>query len=166
MEFRATLIPGDGIGPEVVEAAVRVNARERARMIDKIVTALDGEVAGKTVGVLRLSFKPETDDIREAPSLEIVAGLLERGAKVQAYDPAAMAAAGNMLPDLTLCKDTYEACKDADVVVIITEWNQFRMLDFERMKSLMQEPRLVDLRNIYEPDALKAAGFLYWSVGR
>ena len=135
-------------------------------MIDKIVAALDGEVAGKTVGVLGLAFKPQTDDIREAPAIDIIRGLLDRGAAIQAYDPAAMAEAGRMIPEMQLCKDAYEACVGTDVVVIVTEWNEFRMLDLVRVKELVAEPRLVDLRNIYHADRMKEEGFLYWGVGR
>ncbi len=150
----------------IVEASIAVNQRQRLRMIDKIVAALDGDVAGKTVGVLGLAFKPQTDDIREAPAIDIIRGLLDRGAAIQAYDPAAMAEAGRMIPEMQLCKDAYEACVGTDVVVIVTEWNEFRMLDLIRVKELVAEPRLVDLRNIYHADRMKEAGFLYWGVGR
>jgi UDPglucose 6-dehydrogenase len=150
----------------IVEAAIRVNERQRLRMVDKIVAALDGEVEGKSVAVLGLSFKPETDDIREAPAIEIIQGLQERGATIRAYDPAAMAEAGRLVPAMVLCKDAYEAVTDADVMVIVTEWNEFRMLDFGRAKALMSEPRLVDLRNIYDAGRMAAEGFQYSSVGR
>jgi len=151
---------------EIVEAVIRANQRQRQRMVDKVVGVLDGEVEGRTVAVLGLSFKPETDDVRESAALEIVRGLLERGGRVRAYDPAAMPAAGRLVPEMTLCKDAYEACEGADAVVIVTEWNQFRMLDLERVKSLLAEPVMVDLRNIYEPESLAAAGFRYVGVGR
>ncbi len=151
---------------EIVEASIRVNERQRLRMIDKVVSALDGEAEGKTVAVLGLSFKPETDDIREAPALDIIRGLMERGARVQAYDPAAMAAAGEALPGLILCKDVYEALTNADVMTIVTEWNEFRMLDLARAKELMAEPRMVDMRNIYDAERIAAEGFLYIGVGR
>jgi UDPglucose 6-dehydrogenase len=151
---------------EIVEASIRVNERQRLHMIDKIVSAFGGDVEGKRISLLGLSFKPETDDMRDAPSVAIAEGLMERGARVQAFDPAAMAEASRLLPSVTMCKDAYEACSGADALVIVTEWNQFRMLDLERVKSLLQEPILIDLRNIYQPDAMKAAGFLYLSVGR
>ena len=150
----------------IAEASIAVNQRQRLRMVDKIVTALDGDVSGRTVGILGLAFKPETDDIREAPAIDIIRGLLDRGAAIQAYDPAAMAQAGQMIPEMQLCKDAYEAVVDTDVVVIVTEWNEFRMLDLERVKELVAEPRMVDLRNIYRADRMKEAGFLYWGVGR
>jgi len=150
----------------IVEAAIAVNQRQRLRMVDKIVAALDGDVAGKAVAILGLAFKPETDDIREAPAIDIIRGLLDRGARIQAYDPAAMAEAGQTIPEMQLCKDAYEAVAGTDVVVIVTEWNEFRMLDLARVKELVTEPRLVDLRNIYHADRMKEAGFLYWGVGR
>jgi UDPglucose 6-dehydrogenase len=118
------------------------------------------------VGVLGLSFKPETDDVRDAPAVDIVAGLIEQGARVRAYDPAAMKAIGERFPELTLCKDAYEVCEGADALVIVTEWNEFRMLDLARVKELLSEPILIDLRNVYEPRAMEAAGFHYVSVGR
>jgi UDPglucose 6-dehydrogenase len=150
----------------IVEAAIRANERQRLHMIDKLVAALDGEVEGKTVAILGLAFKPETDDIREAPALDIVRGLIDRGAKVRAYDPAAMAEAGRQVPEMTLCKDAYEALTDADAMAIVTEWNEFRMLDLSRAKSLMAEPRMVDMRNIYGASQMSEAGFQYFSVGR
>jgi UDPglucose 6-dehydrogenase len=151
---------------EIVEAVVRVNERQRARMIDKIVAALGGDVTGKVVAALGLSFKPETDDVRDAPSVDILGGLLERGARVRAFDPQAMEAAAPLLGDVSLCEDAYEACSGADALVFITEWNQFRMLDLARVRSLLRKPVVVDLRNIYDPESLRAQGFTYYSVGR
>lgn len=150
----------------IVEASIRVNERQRKRMVEKVVDALDGDARGKTVAVLGLSFKPETDDIREAPALSIVRGLLDRGAKIRAYDPAAMPEAGRLIPEMRLCKDAYEALADADVMVIVTEWNEFRMIDLARAKELMAESRMVDLRNIYDRERMAEAGFQYWGVGR
>ena len=150
----------------IVEASIRVNQKQRLRMVDKIVAMLDGSAEGKTVAILGLSFKPETDDIREAPAIDIVKGLLERGAKIRAYDPVAMAAAGRVIPEMVLCKDAYEALTGADAMAIVTEWNEFRMLDLGRAKDVMNESRMVDLRNIYDPKRIKEAGFLYSSVGR
>jgi UDPglucose 6-dehydrogenase len=145
---------------------VRVNQRQRERMVDKIVDALDGDVRGRTLGILGLSFKPETDDMREAPAVDIIQALLERGAHIRAYDPQAMPHAVKLLPSIVPCKDAYEACEDADALVIITEWNQFRMLDLRRAKELLRHPVVVDLRNIYEPASMRAAGFRYVCVGR
>ena len=151
---------------EVVEAVIRVNQRQRERMIEKIVDVLGGDVQGKTVGVLGLSFKPETDDMRDAPSIDIIQGLLERGAAVRAFDPQAMPTAKPLLPDVRLCEDAYDVCEGADALVIITEWNLFRMLDLARVKSLLRTPVIVDLRNVYKPEPVRAAGFTYVGVGR
>ena len=150
----------------IVEAAIRVNQRQRQRMVDKVILALEGQADGKTVAVLGLSFKPETDDMREAPSIEIIRGLLERGALIRAYDPAAMAEAGRLIPEMVLCKDVYDALTDADVMVIVTEWNEFRMIDLSRARELMADSRMVDLRNIYDRERIAKAGFRYWGVGR
>ncbi len=155
-----------GMQLQIVEATIEVNARQRRLMLEKIEAALDGSLRDRTVGILGLSFKPETDDVRDAPALDIVSGLIEGGAQVRAYDPAAMAGMGERFPQLVLCKDPYEVCRGADALVIVTEWNEFRMLDFSRVKELMSEPILIDLRNIYEPAAMRAAGIHYVSVGR
>jgi UDPglucose 6-dehydrogenase len=151
---------------QVVEAVIRVNEEQRKRMVDKILAALGGEAKGKTVAMLGLSFKPETDDMRDAPSLDIVAGLEAQGATVRAFDPASMDHAKKLLPGVELCEDAYEACEGADVLVIMTEWNQFRMLDLERVKGSLQSPVIVDLRNVYEPDRMREKGFQYTCVGR
>jgi len=151
---------------EIVDTVVAVNERIKLRMAEKVKAMCGGSVSGLTIGVLGVSFKPETDDMRDAPSIDILRALIERGAEVQAYDPAAMAATSKILPEVRLCKGEYEACQGADALVIITEWNQFRMLDLERVKSCMSQPVVVDLRNIYEPSAMRAAGFRYACVGR
>ncbi len=151
---------------EIVEAVIRVNERQRERMVQKIEGALGGSVEGRTVSVLGLSFKPETDDMRDAPALDIVQGLIERGAHVRAFDPVAMPNAARLLPRVTFCKDAYEACEDADAMVLVTEWNQFRMLDLERVRKLLRDPVVVDLRNVYKPEPMRQAGFRYHSVGR
>jgi UDPglucose 6-dehydrogenase len=151
---------------EIVEAVLRVNERQRLRMVDKICEALDGAVEGRVLGVLGLSFKPETDDMRDAPSVDIIRALLERGARVRAYDPAAMGNAAPLLPGVQMCQDAYQTCEGADALVIVTEWNQFRMLDLERVAKLLRQPVIVDLRNVYEPAALRRQGFRYSSVGR
>jgi UDPglucose 6-dehydrogenase len=151
---------------EIVESVIRVNERQRERMVEKIVDALDGDIDGRTIGVLGLSFKPETDDMRDAPALDIIRGLEKRGARIRAYDPQAMREASKLLPDLATCDDAYEACSGADALVLVTEWNQFRMLDLARIKSLLRQPVIVDLRNIYEPGPMREAGFRYFCVGR
>ena len=151
---------------EIVEAVIRVNDRQRERMVEKITRALGGDARGKTVAVLGLSFKPETDDMRDAPSVDILRKLQERGATIRAFDPVAMANAAKELPGVTLCKNAYETCEDADALVLMTEWNQFRMLDLDRVRSLLREPVVVDLRNVYDPVTMRSAGFRYDSVGR
>jgi len=151
---------------EIVESVIRVNERQRLRMVEKIVEAMGGEVDGRTVGMLGLSFKPETDDMRDAPAVEIVRGLRARGAAVRAYDPVAMPAAARVLPEIQMCKNAYEACEGADAMLLVTEWNQFRMLDLERLRGLLRQPVVVDLRNVYEPGPMRAAGFRYTCVGR
>jgi UDPglucose 6-dehydrogenase len=155
-----------GEGFQIADAVIRVNERQRERMVEKIVRVLDGDVAGKTVAVLGLSFKPETDDIRDAPAIDIIQALLERGASVRAYDPQAMKAAAQVLPGVVMCGDAYAACEGADALVLVTEWNQFRMLELGRVKELLRRPVIVDLRNIYNPEMMKGAGFTYASVGR
>ena len=145
---------------------IRVNEVQRERMVGKIVESMGGSVKGKTIAVLGLSFKPETDDMRDAPSLDILKALMAQGAEVQAYDPAAMEHTRKLMPEVRLMGGEYEACQGADALVIITEWNQFRMLDLERVKSCLRDPVVVDLRNIYEPSAMRAAGFRYACVGR
>ena len=151
---------------EIIEAAVRVNERQRIRMIGKITGALGGEVQGTTIAILGLSFKPETDDMRDAPSIEIIQGLQAGGARIRAFDPVAMPRAGKLLPDVALCKDAYQACEGADALVLMTEWNQFRMLDLERVRKLLARPLVVDLRNVYGAGPMERAGFEYVSVGR
>jgi UDPglucose 6-dehydrogenase len=151
---------------EIVEAVIRVNARQREVMLEKIGGALGGSVEGRVIGVLGLSFKPETDDVRDSPAVDIIRGLLARGASVQAFDPQAMDRARKLLPGVALCEDAYEASQGADALVIATEWNQFRMLNLERIRASLRQPVIVDLRNIYEPETMRAAGFAYVSVGR
>ncbi|MCH2172309.1 UDP-glucose/GDP-mannose dehydrogenase family protein [Myxococcota bacterium] len=155
-----------GNSVEIVEAVVRINEKRSEQMIEKVIDVLGGDAEGKTVACLGLSFKPETDDMREAPSIGILSGLIERGASIRAYDPQAMEEAGQLLPDVTMCENSYDACEGAHVLVIMTEWNQFRMLDLGRVKQLLTQPAIVDLRNVYNPQSMMEAGFSYLSVGR
>lgn len=150
----------------IVESAVEVNEAQKARMVQKIRKALGGSFAGKSIGVLGLSFKPETDDMREAPALTIIPRLLELGAKVKAHDPASMSVAADLLPGVELVDNAYDVGDNADAVVLMTEWNQYRALDLERLKKLMRTPVMVDLRNIYEPKVALDFGFSYFSIGR
>ncbi|MEJ5348995.1 MAG: UDP-glucose/GDP-mannose dehydrogenase family protein [Desulfosoma sp.] len=155
-----------GVACRIVEAVVEVNAAQKARMVRKIRAALGGSEAGKVIAVLGLAFKPETDDMREAPALTIIPALMEHGAIVRAHDPQAMKEAAKLLPEVIYCSSPYEACKGAHCVVLLTEWNEYRALDLPRLKSLLAEPVFVDLRNVYEPDQMKALGFRYDCVGR
>ncbi len=156
----------NGVACRIVEAVVEVNAAQKARMVRKIRKALGGDEGGKTVAVLGLTFKPETDDLREAPSLTIIPALLEHGARVRAHDPQAMEEAARFLPDVTFCRNAYETCDGADAVVLMTEWNEYRALDLERLKALLRAPVFVDLRNVYEPRVMQRHGFHYTCVGR
>jgi UDPglucose 6-dehydrogenase len=150
----------------IVETVIDVNDKRKGRMAEKVVAACDGSVKGKTVAVLGLTFKPETDDMRDSPSLEIVPALQSAGATIRAFDPEGMHEARKLLKDVVWCDDGYETATGADVLVIITEWNQFRALDMEKLKTLLRAPVMVDLRNIYKPAEMKEAGFRYYSVGR
>jgi len=154
-----------GYNFEIVKAVIRVNKRQRERMVEKIVRAAGG-VSGKTVAVLGLTFKPNTDDMRDAPSIPIIRGLQRRGATIRVFDPAGMDEARKMLRRVEYAVDTYEAAREAHALILVTEWNQFRNLDWERMRELLREPVVVDLRNMYEPTRMKALGFRYACVGR
>src|SRR5712691_4690761 len=149
----------------IVDAVIEVNEQQRQSMVPKI-EKLAGGLEGKRVAVLGLAFKPETDDIREAPSLDIIRGLIERGATVSAYDPVANSAVERVLPQIEYAPDEYAAAMAAEVLVFVTEWNQFRALDMERIRGLMKTPRIADLRNIYEPADMRELGFEYVGVGR
>jgi UDPglucose 6-dehydrogenase len=152
---------------KIVESAIEVNQRQRTIMIDKIKKSV-GKLNGKTIGILGLSFKPNTDDIRESPAIEMTKMLIRRGSKIRTYDPEALETAKAIFNSskVTYCKDAYEVAKGSNALVIATEWNQFRMLDMKRIKKLLKEPILIDLRNVYEPSYVKKLGFSYTSVGR
>jgi UDPglucose 6-dehydrogenase len=149
----------------IVDAVIEVNYQQRLAMVPKIEKLAEG-VSGKRIAVLGLAFKPETDDMRDAPSVEIIQGLVERGATVSAYDPVAAEEARRLLPEIEYASDEYEAVTGAEVLVFMTEWNQFRALDMERIRGLMKVPRIADLRNIYEPADMRKMGFEYVGVGR
>ena len=150
----------------IVEAVVGVNDARKRAMARKVSHALSGDIRGKTVAVLGLTFKPNTDDMREAPSIPLIAALQDMGAKVRAYDPVGMEQSREFLKGVTYCKDPYDCAAGASALVIVTEWEQFRALDFARLKDAMARPVLVDLRNIYRPDELARHGFAYEGVGR
>jgi UDPglucose 6-dehydrogenase len=150
----------------IVEAVLTVNDTRKRAMARKVAAALGGNIRGKTIAVLGLAFKPNTDDMREAPSIPLITALIDQGATVRAYDPESMQQARNELPDIHYSEDAYACAKGADALVIVTEWEQFRALDLKRLKAELTQPIVVDLRNIYRPDEMAAHGFTYDSVGR
>jgi UDPglucose 6-dehydrogenase len=154
-----------GVETRIVDAVIEANERQRDAMIPKI-EKLVGDLKGKKIGVLGLSFKPETDDMRESPAIEIVHAMIERGATVRAFDPVAMDEAKHYVNGIEYASDEYDAINGADALVIITEWNQFRALDMEKVKGLLKAPKIADLRNIYEPADMREMGFEYVGVGR
>ena len=155
-----------GCPVRIVDTVVEVNAARKRAMADKVIKAMGGDVKGKTIGVLGLAFKPNTDDMRDAPSLDIIPALTEAGATVRAYDPESMHEAEKLLSGLDYAESAYAAIDGADAMVIITEWDQFRALDLERVKASLKSDIVVDLRNIYSPEDMAKRGFTYISVGR
>jgi UDPglucose 6-dehydrogenase len=155
-----------GTALRIVETTVAVNEERKRAMVHKLTAVFPGSIRGKTIAVLGLTFKPNTDDMREAPSIALITGLQDAGAKVRAYDPVGMQQAKAVLPDVTYCDGPYAAAEGSDALVIVTEWEQFRALDLERLKQVMTSPVIVDLKNVYRPDELAKAGFRYESVGR
>ncbi len=150
----------------VIETVVDVNDARKKSMAHRIVEACGGSVAGKTVAILGLTFKPNTDDMRDSPSLDIVPALVEAGAIVRSYDPEGMDEAAKLLDAIKYCQSPYEAMDGADAVAIVTEWNEFRALSVSRMKAALKAPVMIDLRNVYDPDEMRAAGFVYSCIGR
>jgi UDPglucose 6-dehydrogenase len=151
---------------EIVEAVVKYNDERKKRMAEKIIRACEGNVANKTIGVLGVTFKPNTDDMRESPSLDIIPALQQAGATIRAFDPEGMPNAQKLLPGIVWCDDAYDAMSGADAVTILTEWNEFRALDLRKMKEMMRRPVVIDLRNVCNPAEMVEAGFGYTSVGR
>ncbi|MGH7261950.1 MAG: UDP binding domain-containing protein, partial [Nitrospiraceae bacterium] len=166
-DVAALIQTGDRVGSEmqIAKAAAAVNERQKQVMVEKIRQTLGG-LKGKTIGVLGLSFKPNTNDLREAPALMIIEGLVKEGCAVRAYDPVSLEEGVKLLPKITPCADPYEAAKGSDALVLMTEWNQFRNLEFDRLTTLLRQPVLIDLRNVYEPERVAGMGFRYVSVGR
>ena len=150
----------------VVEQVIEVNNNRKKRMARKVIDFCNGSVAGLTIGVLGLTFKPNTDDMRDAPSLDIVPALQAAGAKIVAFDPEGMTEASKLLKNITFAKTAYEAAFEADALVVITEWHEFRGLDPRRIKQVMRQPRIIDLRNIFNPEEMRGLGFAYEGVGR
>jgi UDPglucose 6-dehydrogenase len=150
----------------IIETVVAVNDSRKKEMAKKIIAACGGSVAGNTIAVLGLTFKPNTDDMRDSPSLDIVPALIAAGARVRAFDPQGMGEARHMMEGVEFCEDAYETMEGADALAIITEWNEFRLLNLDRVKSLLSHPLMIDLRNIYKADEMEEAGFDYYSIGR
>ena len=161
----AQIATDQGLRFEIIEAVLSANDRIQRRMVDKVERAV-GSLSGKRVALLGLSFKADTDDMRESPAIPLIDGLLAKGASVCAHDPAATEQAKTMLPPIEYCDDPYVAARDADVLVIVTQWNQFRALELGELKALLKTPLIVDLRNIYDPSRVAAAGLRYVSIGR
>ncbi len=154
-----------GCHPQLLQAVMDINQSARDRFVGKVQTLL-GDLNGKVVGVLGLSFKPNTDDMREAPSVDIIKAMLAGGARVKAYDPVAMDNAAEMLPEVTFCRTAYDVAKEADALLLVTEWNEFKQLNWEKIRGFMRQPIVVDGRNLYDPAELAARGLIYWGVGR
>jgi UDPglucose 6-dehydrogenase len=154
-----------GYSFKILDAVIKVNEEQKKRMINKIVEKV-GDLKGKTIGILGLSFKPNTNDIRESSSIAIIQGLLDMGAKIKAFDPTAMEEAKAILPQIEYGKDAYDVAKGVDALVLATEWNQFRRLDLQRIKGQLKNPIFIDLRNVYDPDQMRQLGFIYCGVGR
>jgi UDPglucose 6-dehydrogenase len=155
-----------GVPLNIVAAVADVNDRRKKAMADRVAVALNGPVSGKTIAILGLTFKPNTDDMREAPSLDIIAALRQQGAEIRAYDPEGMEAAKGLMPDITYTADPYDCAAGADAMVLVTEWEAFRALNLKKLKSALRQPVIVDLRNVYRPAEMEAEGFIYSSIGR
>ncbi|WOI53057.1 UDP-glucose/GDP-mannose dehydrogenase family protein [Parvularcula sp. LCG005] len=151
---------------KIVEAVVEINDRRKKSMVDRVAQAVGGDLSGKTVAILGLTFKPNTDDMRDSPSLDLIPALEKAGAKVRAHDPEGMKEAAKSLPDIFYCDGPYHALEGADCAVILTEWDAYRALDLDRVKTLLTAPVMVDLRNVYDPVVMRREGFTYTSIGR
>ncbi len=154
-----------GKHPQLLHAVMEINADRRKVAVEKL-RELVGDFSGKTIAILGLAFKPNTDDMREAPSIDVARDLLAAGARVRAYDPVAMENAARLLPEVEMTSSAYEAAEGADALIVVTEWNEFKSLDLERIQTLMRSANLVDARNIYDPEAVRALGFRYLAMGR
>jgi UDPglucose 6-dehydrogenase len=154
-----------GAHPQLLRAVIEINRDQRIHIVRMVREAL-GDLQGKKIGLLGLAFKPNTDDMRDAPSVEIVQLLENEGASVRAYDPAAAARAKESVPSVTLCRDAYEVARGADALILVTEWNEFKQLDLQRLRSTMTQAILIDGRNLYDAATVRGAGFDYRAIGR
>jgi len=150
----------------IIDTVLRVNEARKRRMAKRITAACGGTVEGKTLAALGLTYKPNTDDMRDSPSLTFLPMLCDAGATIRAFDPEGMGEAEKLIPELDYCEDAYQAMEGADALILITEWNEFRGLDLVRVKQLLRQPLVIDLRNIYKPEEMLAAGLVYHSIGR
>jgi UDPglucose 6-dehydrogenase len=155
-----------GMHPQLLNAVMEINDFQRKHVILKVRDLLGGSLEGKQIGLLGLAFKPNTDDVRDAPSLTIARSIVNQGGKVRAYDPVAMETASSEFSAMGLCETPYEVAEGADAVIVITEWNEFKQLDMTRLRDLMKTPNLVDARNLYDPSDMQAIGFVYRGMGR
>lgn len=155
-----------GAPVKIVEAVVEINARRKKQMAERVIAACGGSVRGKTIAMLGLTFKPNTDDMRDAPSLDIIPALQEAGATIRAYDPEGMEEAKPHFENVTFCEGPYEALDGADAIALVTEWDVFRALDLPRVKKLLKSPTMIDMRNVYDPAHMASNGFDYYSIGR
>jgi UDPglucose 6-dehydrogenase len=154
-----------GTHPQLLQAVMEINRNQKRRLVYKLRKAL-GDLNDKTIGILGISFKPNTDDIREAPALEVIHLLLNEGAHIKAYDPQAMENAAKVLNKVQLCENPYQVAEGADALVLATEWNEFKQIDFSRIRPLMRQPVIMDGRNLWDENSLKKMGFQYYGVGR
>ncbi|MDP2776290.1 MAG: nucleotide sugar dehydrogenase, partial [Anaerolineales bacterium] len=166
VEALAFMAKEKGLNPRILNDVMEVNYDRRKAAVAHVEKMLAGSLKGKTVGLLGLAFKPNTDDMRDAPSIDIAEALVKAGAKVRAYDPVAMEVARPILPAVDMFDDPYKMAKDCDALMVVTEWNEFKQLDLEKVKSLLKSPIIYDGRNIYDPKIMKEMGFTYRAVGR
>jgi UDPglucose 6-dehydrogenase len=156
----------NGLEPRILNEVMNINYNRRKEVTNHVREMLGGDLKDKTIGLLGLAFKPNTDDMRDAPSIDIATDLIKAGARVRGYDPVSMEVARPMLPDVELCKDPYDMAKDSDALIVVTEWNEFKQLDLEKLKDLLKTPMIYDGRNIYDPGVMKEMGFTYRAIGR
>jgi UDPglucose 6-dehydrogenase len=166
VEALAFMAKEEGLNPRILNSVMEINYERRTAAVSNVERMIGGSLKGKTVGLLGLAFKPNTDDMRDAPAIDIAEALIKAGAKVRAYDPVAMHVARPLLPDVEMFDDSYTMAEKCDALMVVTEWNEFKHLDLEKVKSLLKTPVIYDGRNIYEPNRMKEMGFNYRAVGR